>query len=169
LVRRHPGDPAEPWQQLSATLSDGTVVDPWAAGSNPFRGWPSTDDLIDQMSSFAHAAVHVNVSSSMTLDGAVFDRPQVGPRFVPGADPRAAKQVRELYEREHWWPITASGGLVTADSPDELVAAITEGLRDPSAHSAGRQRMVEDLLTFTDGRSSHRLVDEVRRALDGRP
>ncbi len=169
LVRRHPGDPAEPWQQLSATLSAGTVVDPWAAGSNPFRGWPSTDDLIDQMSSFAHAAVHVNVSSSMTLDGAVFDRPQVGPRFVPGADPRAAKQVRELYDREHWWPITASGGLVTADSPDELVAAVTEGLQDPSARSAGRQRMVEDLLTFTDGRSSQRLVDEVRRALDGRP
>lgn len=169
LVRRHPGDTVEPWQQLSETLTAGTVVDPWAAGSNPFRGWPSTDDLIDQMSSFAHAAVHVNVSSSMTLDGAVFDRPQVGPRFVPGADPRAAKQVRELYDREHWWPITASGGLATADSPDELLAAVTEGLRDPSARSAGRQRMVEDLLTFTDGNSSQRLVDEVHRALGDRP
>ena len=167
LVRRHPGDAAEPWRALSDELRNGVVVDPWAAGSNPFRGWPSHDDLVDQMSSFAHAAVHVNVSSSMTLDGAVFDRPQVGPRFVPGADARAARQVRQLYDREHWWPITASGGLATADTPDELFAAVADGLSEPTARAAGRRRMVEDLLTFTDGASSGRLVDEVHAALGG--
>jgi len=165
LVRRHPGDPAEPWRALSSELRHGRVVDPWAAGSNPFRGWPTHDDLVDQMSSFAHAAVHVNVSSSMTLDGAVFDRPQVGPRFVPGADVRAARQVRQLYDREHWWPITASGGLATADTPDELFAAVADGLTDPAARADGRRRMTEDLLTFTDGASTDRLIDEVRAGL----
>ncbi len=161
VVRRHPAEAPAAWHALGSTLRHGIVVDPWAVGSNAHRGWPSTADLVVQMSTLAHSRVHVNVCSSMTLDGAVFDRPQIGPRFVPGNDRAQQRQVRDLYEREHWWPITASGGLRTADDDASLIAAIDDALRDPEAGRRGRARMVEELLTFTDGRSAARLVEEI--------
>lgn len=168
LARRHPADHPEPWRRLSGELRHGVVTDPWAPGSNADRGWPSTEDLELQMSSLAHSAVHVNVCSSMTLDGAMFDRPQIGPRFVPDLDRREARRVRDLYEREHWWPITRSGGLHTVDSPEELIRALDQGLTDPAARHAGRRRMVEELLTIDDGAASTRLIDAVAGMLEDR-
>ena len=162
LVRRHPAEAPEPWVELGGRLRHGVVVEPWAPGTNPQRGWPSIEDLVVQMSSLRHSRVHVNVCSSMTLDGSVFDRPQIGPRFVPGNDRAEQRTVRSLYEREHWWPITASGGLRTADDEASLIAAVNDALRDPTAGAGGRARLVEDLLTFADGRSGSRLVGEIR-------
>lgn len=161
LVRRHPADDPGPWRALAGELRHGVVAEPWDPGTDPNRGWPTTADLELQMSSLAHSVVHVNVCSSMTLDGAVFDRPQIGPTFVPGVDRTSAREVRDLYLREHWWPVTASGALVTAGSPSELVDAIDAALRDPSRGRDGRRRLVEDLLTFDDGQASGRLVAEI--------
>lgn len=166
LVRRHPTDDPGPWQELGRTLRHGVIADPWAAGSTPFRGWPTEDDIALQMSSLAHSAVHVNVCSSMTLDGAVFDRPQVGPSFIPDGTPAEVRMVRDYYRQEHWQPIARSGGLVTADDGPALVAAVNDGLQHPDRLSADRRRMVEDVLTYLDGKSSARLVDEVGTVLD---
>ena len=47
-----------------------------------------------------------------------------------------------------------------------LVAAISDGLRAPERHAAGRRRMLAEVLTYTDGESSRRLVAEVRHLLD---
>jgi len=161
LVRRHPADDPGPWRALAGELRHGVVAEPWEPGTSPDRGWPTTWDLEVQMSSMAHSAVHVNVCSSMTLDGAVFDRPQIGPTFVPGVDRGAARRVRDLYAREHWWPVTASGALRTAGSPAELVDAINVALADPERGRAGRRRLVEDLLAVDDGHASDRLVAEI--------
>jgi hypothetical protein len=161
LVRRHPAEPPEAWSELSSQLRHGQVVDPWAAGNSSFRGWPSEEDIIIQMSSLAHCVVHINVCSSMTLDGAMFDRPQIGPRFVPGATVSENSRIKDMYSQEHWLPITASGGLRTVDSAEELLLATKEALQHPEADSESRQRMIKDLLTYTDGQSSQRLVDAV--------
>lgn len=165
LVRRHPADDPAPWRALSTQLRHGVVAEPWEPGTNLNRGWPTTADLEIQMSSLAHSSVHVNVCSSMTLDGAAFDRPQVGPTFVPGLDRRSVRRVRDLYAREHWWPITESGGLVTADTPEQLAAAIGAALTDPTAGRADRRRMLDDLLGVDDGRAGSRLVAEVLRSV----
>jgi hypothetical protein len=161
LVRRHPAEPPEAWSELSSQLRHGHVVDPWAAGSSTFRGWPSQEDIMIQMSSLAHCEVHINVCSSMTLDGAMFDRPQIGPRFVPGATVSENSRIKGMYKQEHWLPIAASGGLITVDSAEELLLATAQALQHPEEESDARQRMIKDVLTYTDGQSSQRLVDAV--------
>lgn len=163
LVRRHPAAPPGPWRELAGRLRHGTVVDPWGTGEDLHRSWPSDDELAVQMSTLAHSAVHVNVCSSMTLDGAVFDRPQIGPLFVPGLDRRGQDRIRSLYAREHWIPVLESGGLQCVEDEDALVAAVAGALADPSVRRNGRRRMVEALLTYDDGAASTRLVDEVDR------
>lgn|GEM_PF-515262 len=166
VVRRHPADPSGPWNDLRHSLRNGVVVEPWGTGFGTHHSWPSEDQIKDQMSTFAHCAVHINVSSSMTLDGAVFDRPQIGPRFVPGLSRRDAKQVRGLYDREHWLSVTASGGLATADDDQQLRDEIVTALIDPTLRSEGRVKLVESLLTFNDGHGSERVAEEVDRFLN---
>lgn len=166
LVRRHPAADPGPWRELARDLRSGVVVDPWAPGTNLNRCWPTDVDIQVQMSTLAHSAVHVNVCSSMTLDGAMFDRPQIGPTFVPGLGRKAARRVRDLYAREHWWPITASGGLTTVDSESELEVALNEAFDDPGKGKAGRRRMVENVLEIDDGRGCERFVLEVMESVD---
>ena len=165
LVRRHPTDPAEPWSALGRRLRHGVVADPWAEGANPSRGWPTDDDLVMSNASLAHSAVHVNVCSSMTVDGSVFDRPQIGPSFVPGATWRQRRTLRSFYRQEHWQPIARSGGLTVVDDEAALVTAIAEALARPESGREGRTRLVKEVLTFDDGRSSERLVAAVERFL----
>jgi hypothetical protein len=166
IVRRHPADPAGPWNDLRKALTNGVVAEPWGTGSGTHQSWPNEDQVKDQMSTLAHCVVQINVSSSMTLDGAVFDRPQIGPRFVPGLSSRDAKQVRGLYDREHWLPVTASGGLATADDEQQLRDEIVTALTDPSQRSEGRSNLVESLLTFNDGHASERVAQAIERFLE---
>jgi hypothetical protein len=130
------------------------------------RSWPTEADLQAQMSSLAHSDVHVNVCSSMTVDGAMFDRPQIGPTFVPGAPRLRQTFVRRFYDQEHWAPIASSGGLVLAGDEEELVRAVSDALEQPAAGATQRDALLRGVLTWPDGRSTARLVDAVRAQLN---
>jgi hypothetical protein len=69
--------------------------------------------------------------------------------------------VRGLYEREHWFAVTASAGLATADNEQELRDEIATALTDPSRRSDGRIKLLDSLLTVNDGRAVERLVGEI--------
>lgn len=167
LVRRHPVDPAGSWMGVASDLRNGTVVDPWAEGPDSFRSWPSAADMELQMSTLCHAEVHVNVCSSMSLDGAMFDRPQIGPSFLPGATPAELGRFRGFYRQEHWLPIGRSGGVAQVDTPAQLVSELASALREPEARAEGRRRMIAEVLTHDDGASTARLVEVVGTALGG--
>ncbi len=166
LVRPHPADPASVWTARRDRFRNATIGSPWATADRPLRSWPTDEDLIVQMSSLAHSAVHVNVASSMTVDGAMFDRPQIGPAFLPGANRRQVRRISDFYLQEHWQPIARSGGLVVASDPAELVGALRAALEDPNSGRVGRERLLEGVLTWPDGRSVQRLVDQVVQVLE---
>jgi hypothetical protein len=157
LVRRHPAERPGGGRRLR----HGRIVEPWSAGSDPDRRWPDDEELVVQMSSLAHSAVHVSVCSSMTLDGAMFDRPQVGPTFIPGSTRQVASVLSALFTQEHWLPIARSGAVAVAADEASLISAIADGLERPESRRRERARLVEDVLTYDDGRSSGRLVAEV--------
>lgn len=169
LVRRHPADPPDSWTTESSSWRHALVVAPWAASDVPMRSWPTEADLRAQMSSLAHSCVHVNVCSSMTVDGAMFDRPQIGPTFVPGASRLRQTFVRRFYDQEHWAPIASSGGLVLAQDDEELIGAVATALEQPEAGSAQRDALLRGVLTWPDGRSVARLVDAVALELSRSP
>jgi len=159
LVRKHPSDTGAGWDRLDLAADRGTVVSAWGTGADPKRNWPTEDDLVVQMSTLAHCAVHINVCSSMTLDGAMFDRPQISPVFVPGATATEKRVIRNLYRQEHWQPLARSGGVEVARDVDSLWAAVRAALVDPAAGHEGRRRMIGEVLTHDDGGSSRRLAE----------
>jgi hypothetical protein len=139
--------------------------EPWAVRTGDLTTSSATVDDIERLvSTLEHAQVHVNTSSTMTVDGAYFDRPQVGPAYDEGG--RAAeRQVRDLYRREHWLPITASGGMDIAESRQAMVAAVRDGFAEPGARQEGRRRLVSEIITRRDGRATERVATGVAAEL----
>jgi hypothetical protein len=167
LVRRHPADPAGSWSDVSGRLRHGAVVDPWVEGPDSFRSWPSAADIELQMSTLCHTEVHLNVCSSMSLDGAMFDRPQIGPTFLPGATRAELRRFRGFYRQEHWLPIAHSGGVAQVGTTDELLRELSAALSGPGERAEGRRRMIDEVLAYDDGASTARVAALVGTALSG--
>lgn len=165
VLRRHPTDNPGRWDRFE----EEPVVafdDPGAVGARPIR--PGQVDLgreqiIHLCSSLAHTDVHVSVSSTMTLDGAFFDKPQLGPAYDRRGGARQRRRARDLYRREHFVPIVASGGLELSSSPAELVDQVRAGLERPGDRHRQRRAMLEALCTYTDGKAIERVAREVGR------
>lgn len=166
VLRRHPNDPPGRWERFAAHPAV-HVDDPGAIGSDlrPGQTNMGREQIEGLCSTLAHTDVHVNVSSTLTLDGAFYGKPQIGPAYDVEGARRHRRRAIELYEREHFLEIVASGGLELARSPEQLVAQVAGALRDPDRLAPERQRMLEALCTHLDGACTERVADTVRDAL----
>jgi hypothetical protein len=82
LFRRHPVEPLERWQPYLDRTKHVVVDEPWAVRTGDLTTSSATVVDIERLvATLEHSAVHVNTSSTMTVDGAYFDRPQVGPAY----------------------------------------------------------------------------------------
>ena len=160
VLRRHPLDAADRWQRFydhPAVAWD----DPGRLGKTKLRpGQVDFDEsaIVGLCSSLAHTDVHASASSTMTLDGACFDKPQIGPAYDTTGPKQFDAYAKALYDREHFIPIVASGGLELVYSPAELVAAVKRLLADPDSQRAGREKMLADMCTYTDGGNTARVA-----------
>lgn len=167
VFRRHPMDPQDRWAPVLGRCSHVVSDEPWRVGATGAVETSSAEvgDIERLVSTLAHSAVHVSTSSTMTVDGAWFDRPQVGPAYDDGPGRPHDRQVRDLYRREHWLPIAASGGMDIVHSRDELVAAVRRGLTHPEEGAEGRRRLLAEIVTSPDGRATERVVAGIAEAL----
>jgi hypothetical protein len=139
--------------------------EPWKSGDVPKYSNIRDADIAKLVSTLKHSAVHVNVASTMTVDGAVFDRPQVGPAYDDRPGHPYDRAMRELYAHEHFLPVTRSGGLEIVHDRQAMIRAVTAGLEQPALRGAGRKRLVREIITFTDGQSTRRVLGELERLL----
>jgi hypothetical protein len=154
-------DPVERWRATMQATKHVYYDDPWSTGENIKFGNITSDDIAKLVSTLHHSAVHVNVASTMAVDGAIFDRPQVGPAYDDRPGRPYDRIMRELYQTEHYLPITHSGGLHIVFSRNELVQAITAALKDPTARSVGRKELVREICALVDGASTERVYEEL--------
>lgn len=167
VLRRHPVDFPERWDRVRrhpALVFD----DAGALGTTPGRPGQvniGRQQIVDLCSALAHTDVHVSVSSTMTLDGAFFSKPQIGPAYddVPGSPYR--RMAADLYRREHFVPIVASGGMELATSRVELISQVRRALDEPARLEPERQAMLQALCTYTDGACTDRVAEEITRFL----
>ncbi|HWJ61306.1 MAG TPA: hypothetical protein VNS19_05000 [Acidimicrobiales bacterium] len=163
VLRRHPNDLPDRWERFRSHPSV-RFDDPGALGSHAYR--PGQVNLRDQQisdlcSTLAHTDVHVNVSSTMTLDGAFYGKPQIGPAYDDEGGRRQRRRAIELYEREHFLEIVDSGGLELARSRTELVQLVGRALSEPERLAPQRQVMLEALCSRTDGHATERVAAEL--------
>lgn len=156
LLRRHPNEPAERWDWLRGRTKNVFFDEPWQGGSDVMGKTNVTRRDIEKLAStLYHSAVHINASSTMTVDGSIFDRPQIGPAY----DNRKKyhRVAYEIYLREHYLPITKSGGLEIVRSRNELIQAVNNAFQYPGRLSENRKTLVREICTYSDGLCTDRV------------
>jgi hypothetical protein len=169
LFRRHPVDPLGRWLPVLRNSRHIVYDDPWPTGRILGQTNVRRYDIEKLVSTLYHSAVHVNASSTLTIDGAIMDRPQVGPAFDESPDRRYDRISYELYLREHFLPITYSGGLEIVRSSHAMTMAIRSALENPGRLAVERKHLVRELCTFDDGKCTLRLNEALRTFVDGYP
>jgi len=165
LFRRHPGDIASRWQEVLREVKNTWIDRSWQANESRGQINITRADIEQLCSTLAHCAVQINSSSTLTVDGAVFDRPQIGPAFDPGSSRKYDRVLKELYIREHYIPITNSGGLDVVRSRSEYIRAVNDGFEKPAEKTEGRKKIVKEICTYHDGQSTRRVVEKLHQLL----
>lgn len=160
LVRPHPihdnaalaetFDCFAPRVRLQKTHNAGKPVAERSQDERQIREWINT---------FRHADVVVNLSSTVTIDAALFDCPVVNLDFDPQpnrADDWLIGDINHLWN--HFKPIAESGGVRLVKNFDELTAAVKNYLRDPALDRAGREWIVRHVCQYADGGGGARMA-----------
>jgi hypothetical protein len=174
LVRLHPRDEEDSYRDVRNLAH--VIVE------KPFRPTVKVADglAVDIMpehqrhlaDTMRHTDVAVNVASTITIEACVFDTPVVNIAFDGEAGLPDERSARRYYRFTHYANITRHGAVRVASSAQELVDAVARYLADPTLDAAGRRRVVDEQVSFTDGRSGDRVaeavIDELADVL-GRP
>lgn len=162
LFRRHPGDGSDRWVEVLRNGVNIRVDRSWQASESKGQINITRADIEQLCSTLYHCAVHINSSSTLSVDGAVYDRPQIGPAYDPGFSKRFDRVLKELYIREHYIPITNSGGLDVVRSKSEYIEAVNRGFTNPEERQAGRKNIISEICTFDDGKSTSRVGKKLK-------
>jgi CDP-glycerol glycerophosphotransferase (TagB/SpsB family) len=119
--------------------------------------------IVEWINTFRHADVVVNLSSTVTVDAAIFDKPVVNLDYDP--DPSRSDQIliKEInHEWNHFKPIAESGGVWLVNNIEEMVDAIKTYLKHPELHKAKRKWIADYVCGYLDGNCG----DRIARAID---
>ncbi len=164
LFRCHPMDDIERWKTVIGP-SHHIVYDKSWTGKDKAGFVNITDDDIKKLcSTLAYTDVHINLCSTMTVDGSAYSKPQIGPAYIPN-DTNASAALRMMYYQEHFLPIIATGGLLLANSKKELIEHIISCLANPQTSSDKSNVILEEIITYKDGNNMERVVQALKQQL----
>ncbi|MEQ1761679.1 MAG: CDP-glycerol glycerophosphotransferase family protein [Pyrinomonadaceae bacterium] len=160
LVRPHPihdnaalhsvFDRFSPHVRLQHTHNAGKAVAERTQDHRQIKEW---------INSFRHADVVVNLSSTVTIDAAIFDKPIINLDFDPQPSRADQALIRDINHRwNHFKPVAESGGVALVNDFDELAVAVKTYLREPTLHASGRRWIVRYVCEFLDGKCGERMA-----------
>lgn len=165
LFRCHPIDHIERWKKAIGNSKNIFFDESWTGKGNIHHAGITEEDIRKLCATLAYTDVHVNLCSTMTVDGSAFDKPQVGPAYDE-VMPATQHLLRDMYRQEHFLPIIETGGLEIAESKKDFKRAIKNVLDDPARLSTNRQEILNRIITYTDGKSTERVVAVLKGALN---
>ena len=159
LVRPHPIHDNAEMQEFFQGFSRVRLQRSPNAGMKLNERSQDTAQIIEWVNTFRHADVVVNLSSTVTIDAAIFDKPVVNLDFDPQPgqpDQQLIKDVNHLWT--HFKPIAESGGIRLVNDFPELIEAVRTYLENPSLDSVKRRSIAEYVCGYLDGRSGERMA-----------
>jgi len=163
LVRPHPlhdnGREAQMLRNFGArvvvqrTGTAGTAVPARSQDEHQIADWVNT---------FRHADVVVNLSSTVAIDAAIFDKPVVNLDYDPQpgqANQQMIKEINHLWT--HFKPVAESGGVWLVNNSAEMELAIKTYLQKPELHRAQRRWVAEYVCGHLDGRCGERMAESL--------
>lgn len=168
LVRLHPqvvddptfGDKIEPYRAIAARY-------PFVALNVPeVRRWgtlrpPAKDDMAQLATILAGADAVVVPASTLAIDAAAVDSPVIGVAFDGKTRQPPELSSERMFYFTHYRPLTESGAIALARSPEELVASLERATRDRGERAERRRRLIELIVGRHDGGAAQRICAEI--------
>jgi CDP-glycerol glycerophosphotransferase (TagB/SpsB family) len=161
MLREHPADSITRWQNVLNQCHHVILNHPHISADDKPYSKNSRWELMNLASTLKYCDIHINTSSTMTVDGAIFDKPQIGPAYDDQPGIKLDRAMRDLYQREHYLPITNSGGLEICYSYKDLISSINQAFDFPYKRALGRKKMIHEICTYDDGLCTRRVFDAV--------
>ena len=170
LVRPHPIHDNHELHELFDKFGPRVAVQQTGvAGAKVTARFQDQDQIVEWVNTFRHADVVVNLSSTVTIDAAIFDRPVVNLDFDPAPgqpNQLLIKEINHLWT--HFKPVAESGGVWLVNDFDELVTAIKTYLVRPDLHREKRRSIAEYVCGYLDGSCGERAARAVVTFLEER-
>jgi hypothetical protein len=161
LVRKHPLDKVDRWKEFIGE-SENIVYYDTQHGITKLDYSDVTDHDIQMLvSTLQHCDVHINLCSTMTVDGSVFEKPQIGP-YYDEINVLGEPALRAMYAQEHYKPILRSNVIHFAKSKSELINLVNTALISPNEFSKNCKTCVEEIITFADGNAKSRVSEKIK-------
>lgn len=161
LFRCHPLDKIERWKKVVGD-SPAIYYDSAPNGTTKLDYVNVVnEDIIHLMSTLKYTDVHINLASTMCVDGSTFHKPQIGP-FYDEVNPATQHLFRQMYFQEHYIPIMKSKALHLAHNKEEFIKLVNKLVEEPLSYTAHCNTCVEEIITYRDGRSTARAVDAIK-------
>jgi hypothetical protein len=168
LVRPHPIHDNHELKGLFSRFGPHVVLQQTGvAGATVTARFQDRDQIVEWVNTFRHADVVVNLSSTVTIDAAIFDRPVVNLDFDPAPgqpNQLLIKEINHLWT--HFKPVAESGGVWLANNYAELVVAIRTYLERPELHREKRRWIAEYVCGYLDGACGERAARAVASFID---
>jgi len=156
LVRVYPKDLSGRFDELKRRRTD--ILFPtveWEAA------WltPTYEDSYALVNALRHAALGINVASTVSLELCMFDKPVINIGYNPPDVAEEVLKYADYYEFDHYQPVVESGAVEVARDRDEMQSLVRQALKNPCEKKNERRGLIEKMFGATlDGKSSHRIA-----------
>ena len=119
--------------------------------------------ITEWVNTFRHADVVVNLSSTVAIDAAIFDRPVVNLDYDPEPNQPNQELVKDINHLwTHFKPIAESGGVWLVNNQEEMIHAVKTYLKNPTLHKTQRRWIAEYVCGYLDGKCGERIADAIK-------
>lgn len=171
LVRLHPKDTLAKYQAVIGQPGVAVTLAAKAHWDQSDRWLPNREDMGLLLNSMLHAAVSVNVASTMSLESFALELPTINIAFraSPDIKDQGSMWSFDMYHfSEHYRAIIENGSVDLARSVDELVDFTAQALADPNRHKEAMRRTLRQKAAYSDGGASQRFVEVVSEVVASR-
>jgi len=163
IVRPHPIHDQGQMKELFARYAPRVILQQTSEATTPLNARSQdVSQIVEWVNTFRHADVVVNLSSTVTVDASIFDRPVVNLDYDPEPGQPNQELVKDVnHVWTHFKPIAESGGVWLVNNTNELVEAVKTYLKRPELHREKRRWIAEYVCGYLDGRCGERMAEAI--------
>lgn len=158
LFRCHPIDRIERWKEAVGDSKNIVFDGSWSGIQQLTCSNISEMDIKKLCSTLAYTDLHINLCSTMAVDGTAFGKPQIGPAYQQNGN---SLLLERMYLQEHFAPIVASKGIFLARSQEELFSLINQGLSNPETFTHAKEEVLSSVISNADGGNSNNIAEAI--------
>ena len=164
LFRCHPIDTIERWKAAIKNPKNIYFDSSWNGTTKLTYANVSKQDIAKLCSTLFYTDVHVNTSSTMTVDGSVYNKPQIGPGYDE-VYPNSRYPIITYYYQEYYLPIMQTNGLSVAHNRKALIYYVNDALQHPENYIQKCRDIVLAITTYDDGKNGERVLNILEKEL----